>query len=80
MSQPRDLAEGIASFGRRPGVIRLGTVTAVGARSDGGPSYTVVTINGREMRCLSSYPFPAPGDVVVWLRDGQHAICLGTRL
>jgi hypothetical protein len=76
-----DVARAVADGNQQRGFeIRVGIVTAVGTRNDGGATYTVVTIDGRDMRCLASYASPTAGDVVVWLQTNSQAICLGDRL
>lgn len=81
MSRFRDLAVAIGdSSPSVDDIIRYGTVDAVGARNDGGATYTVVTIGGFDVRCLASYPSPTAGDHVVWLRTRKQAVCLGPLL
>lgn len=81
MSHSRELAIALAGGDNQdPGLIRLGAITAITTRNDGGSSYTVVTVDGREMRCLASFPAPTIGRVVVWLNHAGHALCLGPML
>lgn len=87
MSHSRDLA--IALAGGRDGVkdvsaladmLHMGIVSAVGSRNDGGATYTVVTVDGIEMRCLGWYAAPAVLHTVVYLRTPKQVVCLGPML
>lgn len=75
----RDLASDLAG-GPSSDVVRVGTVSAVTSRNDGGATYVLVTIDGRPMRCLSTYSSPTVGHTVIWLRTDKQAVCLGPML
>lgn len=76
-----DLAGALAGGGDE-WPFRFGTVTAVTTRNDGGATYTVVTVDGRQMRCLGSYTPgpPAVGHRVFWVWSRSGCVCLGPLL